>query len=200
MPRVVRRAKQRRAKLTDAHIQQLLSGFDLIGTAFGDDRSKPCDRDAMREAWEALRDELLQEWIAEKPGSRPWAWWTFDAPERRRRIGTWRVRDGAAKDPITRQFADTDYELVEDGKPHPFDIPERQAYVRDWAAEYPEPASTANRLTFGKPSAHVGYQVDGQLSWDDFDAAYETEAMFLKRLDLFTAEELAILTAEENSV
>lgn len=193
MPRVMRRAKQRRAGLTAAHINQLLSGFDLLGTAFGDDKRKPCDRDAMRAAWESLRDELLPQWIAEKPGSRPWAWWIFDAPERRQRVGTWRVRAGAVKNNLGH-FDDADYELVDDGKPHPFDIPERREYVTQWDAEYPGSALIGNRLTFGKPSVHLGYKVDGQLSWDDFDAAYETEAMYLDRLDLLTAEELAVLT------
>ena len=37
-----------------------------------------------RQAWEEFRDELLPAWIAEHPGSRPHAWWLYDAPERRR--------------------------------------------------------------------------------------------------------------------
>lgn len=32
------------------------------------------------EEWEACRAELLQQWIKERPGTRPWAWWHFDAP------------------------------------------------------------------------------------------------------------------------
>jgi hypothetical protein len=31
-------------------------------------------------AWEAIRDELLAEWIGESPGTRPWGWWEHDAP------------------------------------------------------------------------------------------------------------------------
>lgn len=36
------------------------------------------DTEALREAWEACRDELLPKCIAEKPGHRPFAWWLFD--------------------------------------------------------------------------------------------------------------------------
>lgn len=41
----------------------------------------------LREIWLNHRDDLLREWIAAKPGTRPWAWWAFDAPrEFRRRV------------------------------------------------------------------------------------------------------------------
>jgi hypothetical protein len=43
--------------------------------------------DELRAAWEDLRDELLPAFIAQHPGQRPWAWWAFEAPEPRRRIG-----------------------------------------------------------------------------------------------------------------
>lgn len=38
----------------------------------------------VRRCWEELRDELLERWIAARPGTRPWAWWQFDAHEPRR--------------------------------------------------------------------------------------------------------------------
>lgn len=37
--------------------------------------------------WTEQRDKILESWIREHPCSRPWAWWKFDAPEPRRRIG-----------------------------------------------------------------------------------------------------------------
>jgi hypothetical protein len=30
--------------------------------------------------WQIVRDEILEDWIDTAPGSRPWAWWVFDAP------------------------------------------------------------------------------------------------------------------------
>jgi hypothetical protein len=35
----------------------------------------------IREGWLTVRDGLLEEWIASHPGTRPWAWWQYDAPE-----------------------------------------------------------------------------------------------------------------------
>lgn len=32
------------------------------------------------ELWNAIKDELLPEWIESKPGTRPSWWWAFDAP------------------------------------------------------------------------------------------------------------------------
>ncbi len=44
------------------------------------------DREALREAWAALGDEITAEWVMSHPGTRPQAWWEFSAPERRRRL------------------------------------------------------------------------------------------------------------------
>ena len=30
--------------------------------------------------WRDGRDSLLAAWLVERPGTRPWAWWEFDAP------------------------------------------------------------------------------------------------------------------------
>jgi hypothetical protein len=47
-------------------------------------------RGALREIWTELREELLDIWIAERPGTRPAAWWLFDAPR-------WRFVDRPAR-------------------------------------------------------------------------------------------------------
>jgi hypothetical protein len=41
---------------------------------------------ALRSAWEKSKAEILAEWIDEKPGTRPWAWWRYSAPEPRRQV------------------------------------------------------------------------------------------------------------------
>jgi hypothetical protein len=33
--------------------------------------------------WEEKRTDILTDWIKTRPGSRPWAWWVYDAPEPR---------------------------------------------------------------------------------------------------------------------
>ncbi len=39
------------------------------------------------ELWDTKRDELLAYWVGKHPGTRPFAWWKFDAKEYRKRIG-----------------------------------------------------------------------------------------------------------------
>jgi len=86
MPRTnIRPRHNRRTKLTEAHVNQLLTGHDYLNIAFGRQttNTEP-DWDAMRKAWDNLRDELLPAFIAQNPGRRPFAFWKFDAPEPRR--------------------------------------------------------------------------------------------------------------------
>jgi hypothetical protein len=68
------------------------TAFLLHGTGFLRFRFAPHRPDAHAEwqdAWDARRDELLAEWLVDprRHGTRPWAWWAFDAPEPRRHTG-----------------------------------------------------------------------------------------------------------------
>ncbi|MBI68519.1 MAG: hypothetical protein CMJ38_00550 [Phycisphaerae bacterium] len=93
MPRKVRR-KRRTNKYNEWHLHQLATGHCYVaGVAFDD------DMEAMKEAWEQLQEPFMEVWKVEYAGSRPYAWWMFEAPESRLRI---------------------------DGKQHPFDNPERK--------------------------------------------------------------------------
>lgn len=69
---------------TEKHRMQLLTGFDLGRGAWGrfsDKWHPPADAlQDMRDAWADLRDEIMPR---AKPGTRPVAWWLFDAPEPR---------------------------------------------------------------------------------------------------------------------
>lgn len=91
---------KQRSRYTDGHCAALLCGADyqFAFSPWGymptrdDPDGKPQESnwralaDEIRDAWMAMRDEILPAWIAEHPGCRPWAWWVFDAPERRRCI------------------------------------------------------------------------------------------------------------------
>ena len=98
MPRVRRRQLGRKRNLLCPAVSRSLETGIFPGTDWGWDEPTMAEK---REAWEALRDELLSAWVRDDPCTRPWAWWEFDAPERRRRI---------------------------DGKPHPFDSPARKQH------------------------------------------------------------------------
>lgn len=114
--------------------------------------------------WAKFRDEFLQTWIAEHPGTRPWAWWQWDAPERRHRIGSW-----------------NNGRFVPDKKPHPFENPAREKIIAQDLADgdcHPDYLEDAYRLTFGVPAIFFGEIMD------DWVAAYEDEADYLARLGL----------------
>src|SRR5262245_10804497 len=82
MPRVTRRVKRRHDKWGDDVVEHLNTGhcFPCMINEHVDHGD-----DAIRKAWEELKHQVLQEFVREHPGERPWAWWQFDAPGRRER-------------------------------------------------------------------------------------------------------------------
>jgi len=120
MPRVKKRPKRRR-QITADHRRALRTGHSFTSRF-------DANTGTMREVWQDLRGDILREWIRANSGSRPWAWWQFDAPERRKRI---------------------------DGKPHPFLNPERQAIVEQAEADNPGYRRRVMRLSFGMPCVFI---------------------------------------------
>lgn len=110
--------------------RQLLHGHDFFNTAYGRNPTGEA-LERMRTDWNRYRDELLREWIASRPGSRPFGWWTFDAVERRETI---------------------------DGSVHPFDRPERRALCEKWHARNPNQGYDRRfwELYYGMPAIVVG--------------------------------------------
>lgn len=87
MPRVTRRKKLRREGYNKHQIGQLTHGAPCSPmAAFGCLHKGMADMVAMRAAWEDLRDELLPQWIADNPFTRPMGWLLFDATEPRIRV------------------------------------------------------------------------------------------------------------------
>ena len=99
----------------------------VLSVGIDDTARSTFDEATFREAWLELKDTLLPKWIRQHPRSRPYAWWRYDAPERRKRI---------------------------DGKPHPFGNPEQNAAVNRIAAlpdAQPQYREWSYRLCYGKP-------------------------------------------------
>ena len=69
------RERHQRRSYSDAVIRYLETG---VRKGPGVLQLFPYDR---REVWCDLREQLLAEWVSEHPGTRPFAWWTYDAPE-----------------------------------------------------------------------------------------------------------------------
>lgn len=76
---------KRRSTLTDGQVAYLRTGVALPGSA--DIYFFKIDDEKVKAAWESVGADLTAECIKRSPGSRPWAWWRFDAPEPRRRVG-----------------------------------------------------------------------------------------------------------------
>ena len=81
MPRVRRRPRRRRNRWDDQHVMYLERGYSFFaGEGF---RRNP-DPELIKSAWADLGSDIMARWIVEHPGTRPWAWWQFDAPEPRK--------------------------------------------------------------------------------------------------------------------
>ncbi|MCA9113960.1 MAG: hypothetical protein KDA79_02665 [Planctomycetaceae bacterium] len=76
MPRLKRKQLARR-HYTSEHIAALRT-LDFLNVFGGSDALR-------RQAWEHLRETVLSEHIAEKPGTRPEAWWRYSIPAGTRR-------------------------------------------------------------------------------------------------------------------
>jgi hypothetical protein len=86
--RTRRRASRRANAVTSESVRlMLLTGvyFYFLDPAPAREDTPPSD-DVLRAAWELLREELIAEHVAAEPGTRPWAWWRFDASEQRRLV------------------------------------------------------------------------------------------------------------------
>lgn len=82
MPRVRRKAKRR----NDYHpeeIKQLTTGVSLMNPRFGTWHRQKINWPVLKAAWRDLESDLLPEWIAENPFTRPVAYWLFDAKQPR---------------------------------------------------------------------------------------------------------------------
>lgn len=80
---VRRKDAKRRLGLTPACRKELEQGF-AWPTPFDGYRNDPDDQEA---GWREHGEQVLADWIAQHPGSRPWGWWAFAAPDARLRLG-----------------------------------------------------------------------------------------------------------------
>jgi hypothetical protein len=89
MPRKPIKQKKRIEPIQDWLIKYLETGVTLKGD---EDGALDCfllsgRPDEIRKVWEKHRRRILANWIKTHPGTRPWPWWDFDAPEPRKRLG-----------------------------------------------------------------------------------------------------------------
>jgi len=128
--------------------------------------------------WHAVREGLVAAWTKEKPGTRPWAWWEFESPEPRKRLGG---------------IGTPEHEVTALSPSFKFGIPRR--YVSPDQVEY---YNGRAKDIHGNP---IGEEYkEGDFPYDAYDPedppTYESEAAYLKRHGLLTEYEIKILTPE----
>lgn len=115
--------------LSHACRQQLLDGYSFFDEGYGDGDRTADMLERMKTDWVLYRDQILADWVTKHPGTRPWAWWQFDATARR--------------EPV-------------DGSQHPFDRSERKRYAAKWQRLYPKRDLRLFELLYGMPAISLG--------------------------------------------
>jgi len=150
--------------------------------------------DEARAEWESVKDELLADHVRRSPGTRPWGWWRWTAPRA--------VVDSSTPRWIAgRKMAEPRKRLGGIGTPKheylayvpSFDrgIPDR--WVSAWDVSY------YNGRAVNIRGERIGEKYEeGHFPYDAIDPddppVFESEAAYLKRLNLFMPGEEARLT------
>jgi hypothetical protein len=142
-----------------------------------------------KQLWDAARDMILEAWIRERPGSRPWGWWEHDSPRRDTGTGAWfeplpipRERLGGIGTPA--------HQVLRYVPRFSFGIPTQ------WLDERQVKLYSGNAVDiFGKPIMEQfrDGKFKGVAFSDDDPPVYESQASFLKRHNLLTTEEIRVL-------
>jgi hypothetical protein len=85
MPRSHRQSRKRKGSSDrrERIVCEVLRRGYSIETVFGE--PEPTEAE-LEQCWERYGDEIVAEWVEQQPGSRPWGWWRFEAPEVRQRV------------------------------------------------------------------------------------------------------------------
>lgn len=82
--------KYRTRKIKQTSISQALRSYFETGSYDNFPEEDRCDvfllsswEADLKAAWDAVKDEILADWMQRHPCSKPFAWWRFDAPETR---------------------------------------------------------------------------------------------------------------------
>ncbi len=174
MPRKRRTPKTRRAEIS-AEMMNYLSDREMDSKAW---IFFQADTEILA-AWNVARDEILTAWSSTDPGTRPSHWWKFDAP--RQALGT---------------FEGCYY----DGK-----LPEPRRRLGGIGTPAFEVSALVDQFEWGLPGYWVtradvdrrGPAFEGVAIDSSDPPRYESEASYLRRLDLLLPTELGRLTEED---
>ena len=178
MPIKRRKAKERRAEI-HPDMMAILSDREPSSGSF---KYFSTD-DEFLAAWNELREEILADWVVDAPGTRPSAWWKFDAP--RQPLGTFEGChfDGKLPEPRRRLggVGTPSHECLAYMPHYVFGIP--AYWVNQWESDY-----------YNGRALHVdGHRIGEEYEEGHFAGVaidpgdppcYESEASYLRRLGL----------------
>jgi hypothetical protein len=128
-------------------IRHLLTGISHVERFTDDD---------LRAGWDELGERLTREHIRHHPGSRPWGWWHFDAPERRR------CTSGQHKfDDPARQAFIAKHGIIDDIYNLRFGVPACSLPQDDWHATYDTESEYLDRLDLLTPTERTTLTTKG---------------------------------------
>jgi hypothetical protein len=137
--------------------------FDLLGLISGhwfgfSDFVDENDDESCRAVWQELRHGILLEHAKRRPGTRPAAWWRYDAPELRRVVG--------------RDIDEDEENGHDDGRLPAAEDPN----LPDWAK---------GKTYFGKPTVADGYVYESQREYlERLNLITEGEKELFKHFDI----------------
>ena len=169
MPRKPRRLiKMKQPVISEALKHHLLTGQYMNKEGEVEVLLLCCKTDALKNAWESCREEIMPEWIKKHPVTRPFGWWKFDGPRQQDQgSGAW--FEGTLPEPRQR--------LGGIGRP----ASDVLAYV---------PCFDKGRPTrWISKEEEDGYNFEGVAIDPNNPPVFESVAVYLQRLDLLTPAE-----------
>ena len=154
----------------------------------------------LRADWITAREAILTVWVKARPGSRPWAWWRFDAPRWRREDLPARCRD--LGDVLLVELAEPRRRLGGIGTPNYEALNYVPCFDRGIPCSWVSSCDVA--LYNGRATDIYGHPIGTEYADGDFDGVaidpndpprFESEAAYLDRHGLLLPGERKRLTA-----
>lgn len=197
MPRKKIKAKKRRSATPDWKIETLRTGKRLPKTAPESDRFEEFMNfyswEHRKPVWEEHREAILVGWIEEHPGTRPYAWWEYDAP---RRKSTGAHYDNKLCEP-RRQVGGTGTpksDVLAIVPRYPWGVP--CDWVNQWEVDY---YNGQAKDVHGKPiwTNHKPGDFEAEALDENDPPIFESQATYLDRHGLLTDSERKRLKPED---
>jgi hypothetical protein len=171
-----------RLKAVDTHILEYLRTGTFDAERCGVSKFTIIDDDQAQKVWRENGKFIVKDWIKTAPGTRPYGFWEFEAPEQRKRLGG---------------VGDPEWEHLSGAEIYDKGIPAK--WVDAWDVDY---YNGRARTVDGKPFKYeLATYKEGDFTGKAIDPkappVYESEATYLTRLGLLLPGEAGRLTKKD---